>query len=156
MQFNKTIQQVLSGLKTQTRRLVQPGDRAIFDHDLTTIWVVHRNGRLLYQVGKVYAAQAGRGQPAAGRIRLKSIRKQRVNEISEGDALAEGVTLDHYYCDEGTNNDPTPIHRCDPVGKFADLWNTIHTGAAAYENGPECWVLTLELCEGGLRQCQTN
>lgn len=142
MIFQKTIKQVLSGQKGQTRRLVQPGDRAIFDHDLTTIFAVYRNGRLLYQVGKTYAAQPGRGQPAAGRIRLKSIRRERVNEISEGDAVAEGAKPG-----KGKGG-----YWNTARGNFADLWDSIHTGATAYEAGPEVWCLEFELCEGENKQ----
>lgn len=151
MIFQKTIKQVLSGLKTQTRRLVQPGDTTELD-SLNEIWRVYRNGRLLYQVGKTYAAQPGRGLPAAGRIRLKSIRRERVNEISVPDALAEGIEvagreydsrLGRFVCRYDAYNGGGSTYA--PVLSFAGLWNTIHTGAAAYENGPECWCLEFEL-----------
>lgn len=140
MQFNKTIKQVLNQTKTQTRRLVQPGDigvsffsdegKLLENGSYETVW---RNGRLLYQVGKTYAAQGGRGKPAAGHIRLKSIRKERVNEISRSDAIDEGYPE--------TWDDINP----QPITWFKSLWNTIHTGAAAFEAGPECWVLEFEL-----------
>lgn len=139
MIFQKTIQQVLDQTKSQTRRLVQPGDigvefysdegKLLENGSYETVW---RNGRLLYQVGKTYAAQAGRGQPAAGRIRLKAIRKERVNEISEGDARTE---VGDWLATQSEN----------AIQKFSHLWNTIHTGAAAWENGPECWALEFEL-----------
>lgn len=134
MQFNKTLPQVLSGLKTQTRRLVQPGDTTELD-SLNEIWRVYRNGRLLYQVGKSYAAQGGRGQPAAGRILLKSIRKERVNEISEGDALAEG-------CIPSLENGWKL-----PIRLFPELWDSIHKGPHSFYSGAEVWALEFSLIE---------
>ena len=52
---------------------------------------VERNRRLLYEVGRTYAVQPGRGKHALGRIRLRAIRREPAQDISEGDARAEGV-----------------------------------------------------------------
>lgn len=137
MIFQKTLPQVLSGQKGQTRRLVQPGDIGIplYDsHNVRRIeghyFEVLRNGRLLYQVGKSYAAQPGRSQPAAGRIRLKSIRRERVNEISDADILAEGFP-----------EDPSSY-----AAGFAGTWEDIH-GLGSYTSGPEVWCLEFSLVE---------
>lgn len=141
MIFQKTIKQVLDHTKTQTRRLVQPGDWGCSENLNSPLYsAVFRNGRLLYKVGKIYAAQPGRGQPAAGRIRLKSIRKERVNEIGEADCFDEGAVP--------TGLITQPI---DPVALFRRLWDTIHTGAAAYEAGPEVWCLEFSLVEEVLK-----
>jgi len=79
--------------KTQTRRLAMPGDIITSSsgepHD-HTIFSVERNGRLLYDVGRTYAVQPGRGKHALGRIRLRAIRREPAQDISEDDARAEG------------------------------------------------------------------
>jgi len=68
MIFMKTWQKVLSGEKTQTRRL--------------------KRGR--YQVGNTYAIQATRGGWPAGRIRMLRIWQQRLGTVSDQEAEAEG------------------------------------------------------------------
>ena len=78
--------------KTQTRRPAKSGDHIVTasPHD-NTIVAVERNGRLLYEVGRTYAVQPGRGKRSLGRIRLRGIRREeRAGNIAQGDARAEG------------------------------------------------------------------
>lgn len=72
MIFAHTWEKVLSGKKSQTRRLRLP--------DYNTP----------YRVGKTYAVQPGRGQKAVGRIEIVSIRQEDVRHISQEDVIAEG------------------------------------------------------------------
>lgn len=58
---------VLDGTKTQTRR---------------------RSDR--YRPGRTYAVQPGRGKRAIGRIRVLDVRPERLMDITEDDARAEG------------------------------------------------------------------
>lgn len=127
-------QKVIAGLKTQTRRPQQELDEAYitYSYDLTPR-IVFRAGRLLWQVGKTYAVQPGRGKASIGRILLKSIRKERVNEISEADAMAEGVTLHSTY-------QPGQGYR----DGFRTLWNSIYSNGMAFDTGPMVWVLEFE------------
>jgi hypothetical protein len=107
MIFQRTYQWVLDRSpntgkpKTQTRRLAKDGDIIItpsnhpLDHTARlsspkSIFAVERNGRLLYEVGRTYAIQPGRGKHTLGRIRLRAIVREVAQEISEGDARAEG------------------------------------------------------------------
>jgi hypothetical protein len=79
--------------KTQTRRPAKRGDFIITTpgapHDHTIV-AVERNGRLLYEVGRTYAIQPGRGKHSLGRFRLLAIKHEQARGISEADARAEG------------------------------------------------------------------
>ncbi len=72
MIFQHTLEQVLSGRKTQTRRPIRP----------------YR--RFVYRVGKTYAVQPGRGERAVARIEVLAVRKQPLGEITRAEAVAEG------------------------------------------------------------------
>lgn len=63
----KMLPKVLDGTKTQTRR---------------------RSSR--YRAGHDYAIQPGRGKRAVGRLRVLAVRRERICDISEDDAIAEG------------------------------------------------------------------
>ena len=102
MIFMHTADRVLSGAKTQTRRLAKPGDVALnywrnpcqnglyhpgsIDH----IGVVQRNKRDLWLVTRTYAVQPARTAKGIARIQLTGIRREDVRQISEADAVAEG------------------------------------------------------------------
>lgn len=72
MIFQYTLEQVLSGKKTQTRRRIKP------------------DKKFIYRVAKTYAVQPKRGQPAVARFEVTAIRKQCLGEMSHEEALAEG------------------------------------------------------------------
>ncbi|MFQ3534436.1 MAG: hypothetical protein SNJ58_01030 [Aggregatilineales bacterium] len=86
MIFAHTLESVLKGTKSQTRRLIKAGEW--LSADGTSILTA--SGRRLYQVGKTYAVQAGRGKRAVARIRITGLRRERVGAISMEDAHAEG------------------------------------------------------------------
>lgn len=93
---------VLDREKTQTRRPVKPGQHpgVITDASLEFIPVgngygdilnVHTlAGRMVYEVGKDYAACPGRGKHQQGRIRILDIREEDVRTICSEDVIAEG------------------------------------------------------------------
>lgn len=72
MIFQHTLEQVLSGEKTQTRRRIKP------------------NKKFIYRVGKTYAVQPKRAQPSVARFEVTAIRKQRLGKMTHEEALAEG------------------------------------------------------------------
>jgi hypothetical protein len=116
MLFTHTWEKILSGEKTQTRRIRKP------EHDISaaeTCIFAYRPYRILWEVGHKYAVQPGRGKPTIkyaftdantlaywhpsdplpsvqewipARIRITNIRQECVGDISEADAVAEGFT----------------------------------------------------------------
>lgn len=142
MQFKPDLaQKILTGEKVQTRRIVKSGER-FFENSRGK--AVFTEQRTKWVTGQTYAIQPGRTKASIGRFKLLDIRRELARDISEQDAIAEGVELNHYYCDEGTDLDPTPIHRCEPVGKFLELFESIN-GKAALDK--EVWVLTFEVAK---------
>ena len=79
MIFQHTLEQVLSGKKTQTRRRINPGRR------------------FLYRPGKSYSVQPSRTQAGVARIEVVNIRQEPLGEMTHEDALAEGfASVDEY------------------------------------------------------------
>jgi hypothetical protein len=118
--FVHTIDRVLDGSKTMTRRRVLPGD--VIEGEPNDIKRVTRKGRLLYEVGQLHAVQRGRGKLGEGRIRLTTIRREPVTAISSADVSAEGAAS---------------------RAQFLELWERMY-GAGEAERG-ECYVLSFEL-----------
>jgi len=63
-----TFEKVKAGQKVVTRRPVKSGDR--FEFEGVNIIRVIRDGRLLWEVGKEYAVQPGRGVEGEGKMRI--------------------------------------------------------------------------------------
>lgn len=89
---------ILAGKKTQTRRLRVPGMNGdmlfgdlLEDENLVKVSAIERNGRMKWEVGHTYAVQPGRGKKAIGRIRITKIRSEHISDITNDDAIAEGV-----------------------------------------------------------------
>lgn len=77
------------------------------------------------------------------RLTLCSVRAEPLQDITTYDALAEGIEVSHYYCEEPTA-DSAGIHHCDPIGKFAQVWNQIHSPnwRVQWDANPLVWVLS--------------
>lgn len=99
MIFQHTYERVLSGEKTQTRRLRPPR----------------------VAVGRSYAVQPGRGKKSVGRIIVTDLWQQRLGDISDDDARAEG-----YWNRE----------------EFFDSWRRIHH---AFDPSAQVWVVEFRL-----------
>ncbi|MCU0464247.1 MAG: hypothetical protein MUF38_06730 [Anaerolineae bacterium] len=117
MIFAHTLEQVLSGQKWQTRRLVKLGESLEKNR-----YIIKANGRVRYEVGKTYAVQPNRGKKSVARILMIGIRRERVGEISHDDAIAEGFRS-----------------RED----FLNTWRAIHGQDADLSR--EVWVFEFEL-----------
>ena len=84
----------------------------------------------------------------ASRITLEvaAVRVERLQEITEEDAKAEGTDEDkfavHYYCDEGDPDDPNDFgtHRCNWRFGFKMLWESIY-GPESWDTNPWVWVI---------------
>jgi len=156
MIFSKGLHlKVLSGQKTQTRRLVKEGDSLIYwplvkEGDSLIYWPTAcifrktKSGdiRLLWRVGQIYTIQSGRGKKGNGKFGITEIRKERLQDISENDARAEGCSgYCGYYCDIIVGH----VDHVGPLEQFARLWDSLHkkSGTRWAEN-PEVWVLEIE------------
>ena len=163
----KQIDEILSGQKTQTRRVVKPGE-GMYEASLA----LTAAGNVKWAVGKTYAVVPKRGLPgvwwrpvdggvellhehpewpafreglntsratwrlalenlkALGfrplRIRITAIRQERLQDITEADAKAEGVA---------------------DVEAYRALWQAINgkTPGARWDANPMVWVLTFEV-----------
>lgn len=87
------------------------------------------------------------------RIRILDIRSEHLLNISEADALAEGVTCEAcgFSGAYDTIDYPSMEHRsvpCDcggPVGKYLDLWESINDRPGTrWQDNPLVWVLVFE------------
>lgn len=148
MIFQHTIDKVLSGEKTQTRRIVKPGEE-FYPADMGDAAAVMHKGfsayRLVYEVGRTYAIQPGRGKPAVARMRITDIRREDVREISWEDADAEGfVSATHFLLLWTKMHDPEHYKRYPTTGQQS----------LAIEQGILCqrpaeryqaWALTFEV-----------
>jgi hypothetical protein len=98
MIFQHTIDAVLAGHKTQTRRLWKPEYiKRLFlipnyDTDEKGLEAVYNGNRPQWVVGNTYAIQPARGQKAVGRFKVTRLRHEDVRMISEADVQAEGFT----------------------------------------------------------------
>lgn len=117
MIFAHTLDQVITGQKRQTRRLVK-ADEYFEDNRRIT----KKGQRTLYEVGKSYAVQPNRGKKAVARILLTNLRKERLDTITDADAKAEGFSSRE---------------------EFLVTWRAIHGQDADLSR--EVWVLEFEL-----------
>lgn len=120
---------ILAGEKTQTRRVAGDDDRSTIFSPSHAIAqcpdMVQRGERVVWQVGRTYALQPGRGKHAVGRIRVTAIRYcMRAGDISDGDARAEGFSS---------------------VADFRATYAAIN--GATYLDRP-CWVIVFALAKG--------
>lgn len=185
MIFQHTIDKVLSGEKTQTRRIVKPTHTDIIKWSMAIdkfemssesgklmvklpeniasqqpIVRIESNDRSLYEVGKTYAIQPGRGMKAVGRIEIVSIRREDVRCISLADVKAEGFdTVDDFLATWVLMHDKRMLLQKDnrlPAGFWlfkenGATWNGVDYGllAVALQKRSaekyQAWVLEFKL-----------
>ena len=138
---------VMRGLKTQTRR-PNRGYTLICEQGALS-QVRLPGGRLLWEVGRSYAVQPGRGKYGLGSFQLTALRAEKLNTISLLDILAEGVDTSRIkpcilvamgYCGEALRA------RC----LFADLWDCIYGDepGLGWAGNPTVLALTMDLNPG--------
>lgn len=76
------VEKILAGEKTETRRLVKPGQI-----------------ECRYVPGKDYALQPGRRRKAVGRIAITNVHKAKLGEITQEGALREGFPTVRAFLD---------------------------------------------------------
>lgn len=144
MIFQHTWEKVLTGEKTQTRRLVKPNELLFSEFSETTpqresvgrVSIRMLAGHPLpefntkWEVGKTYAVQPARTLKAVTRIRITEIQREPLQVITPEDARREGIPDDAAY----------------PVRRYAALWDFInHQKGTRWADDPMVWVLSFEL-----------
>lgn len=133
-------QLILEGRKRQDRRLVKPGD-CIVTPNIGSDPAIYRNGRLLWQVNRIYAIQPGQSWPAIGHFRLLDWWREQLQDITPEDIQDEGISR----TDLG---DFTPLDfgAPDEYDAFIARWNSINRKPGTrWLNNPMVWVLEFEL-----------
>lgn len=74
-------------------------------------------------------------------LRIESVRVERLQDITERDADAEGTTS-HYPCEEPTAH-REGVHRCTPTEDFRRSWDSINgkRPGCAWKDNPWVWVI---------------
>lgn len=67
-------------------------------------------------------------------LRITEVRVQRLQDIGQGDACAEGAPAPH-----------------EPIGWYSELWDTIN-GDGAWDLNPWVWALTFEIIKANVDQ----
>jgi len=159
MIFQHTWKQVMYGVKTQTRRIKKDHERGRYGALGTINAVEHATtGRVKWAVGRDYAVQPGRGESSIMRIRITAIRLERLQEISEADAKAEGMTRSERLKFDAQQGIKSKMIVKGGGGHFLPtlsaqdcfrlLWSEIHTRVGTrWEDNPQVWVLEFELAE---------
>jgi len=88
MIFAHTFDLVMDGRKSQTRRIPKIKEQHIVTESRSYVEIPGE--RIVYQVGKSYAVQPGRGKNSIARILLTNIKSEIVSAISDADVIAEG------------------------------------------------------------------
>jgi hypothetical protein len=133
MNFSHTLQQVLDGTKTQTRRPVKPGEYGVNSNGIVSVFT--GKDRLKWQVGREYRICPGRGKSAVGLMWITGIHIEHVQDIDEHDAMCEGAP---YYDDEDSF-----------ILGFREIWDGIYGRDPnfCWEANPAVWVLDIEVSE---------
>jgi hypothetical protein len=113
------ISAILEGRKTQTRRPVKRGD-SLGPFTAGRCEVRDLNGRTRWTEGRRYSICPGRGKPRVGLIRILRITRERLDQITDGNARAEG-----FACRE----------------EFLSRWRELYPGSDLSE---DVWVLEFD------------
>lgn len=115
--------------KTQTRRCVKAGEFGAVSKgtalskrmDYNAVYT--EGNRLKWAVGRDYPVVPKMYQKAFGRICIEAIRAERLHDITEADAIAEGVAS---------------------IEEYKALWESINgeTKDARWADNPRVWVIT--------------
>lgn len=99
-------------------------------------------------------------------LEIKNVRVERLHDISERDAKAEGIEKlhrpefnDFWWKNYGPtcriNNDPTEreLHYFEPIGSYRTLWDSINTKRGyAWATNPWVWVIEFQPVKEVLRK----
>lgn len=151
----KQIPEIVSGTKTETRRIVKPGEGGCTDGPEQPYYVYTESRRLKWLVGRDYAVQPGRGKrgalwiPSTGewycdddsfpfgtprweklRIKILSIHREPLQAITRDGAWLEGIT--------GASS--------RPITDYRKLWDSINKlPGTRWKDDPQVWVIEFEV-----------
>lgn len=125
MLFAHTWEKVLSGEKTQTRRIVKPGDhlsywpsywanyRAVYNLNVNGVPVdpSESDGRLRWRLYQVLTVQPGRTRKGVAQIRITDLRREDARNISPGDVRQEGFLFKADFLNAWTQMHDNPAHQ---------------------------------------------
>lgn len=170
------VRALLAGRKTQTRRLatsplrrVEAGDRLYVRErgwrsgtegaEAFLPYVGNESAEALYVGDQRMKSTPSIHMPRwASRLTLivEAVRFQRLQEISDNDALAEGLV--EYPADMspsywGVDTLPSEARRLNPGNAFAQLWQSLHTAdGERWQDNPEIVALTFRVERGNIDQ----
>lgn len=81
-------------------------------------------------------------------LRIVSVRVERLNKISEQDAIAEGIEVDS--CGHAIRPDDD-VNWGGAVGAFCELWESIN-GQGSWEKNPYVWCISFEVIKQNVDQ----
>ena len=174
------VRAIIEGRKTQTRRIVKPqfgckyempdywsdgkqGIKCPYGVPGDRLWVKETFGPCAG--GIVYRSDGGTNCPDGGKwkpsifmprwasritLEIESVRVERLQDISEEDAVAEGIVaprcehcgytrtdarfqMDHRFCQSKEPDSAIPLYR--------ELWESIN-GPGSWDANPWCWCIT--------------
>lgn len=134
-----------SGAKTETRRVVKPGET----WDAERQAVLLPSGRVKWRVGGEYSVVPKMYGKTFGRIRITAIEHQQLHEIDDAGSLREGIlavpfsmTVTESYCNEVQVKNYWPTPRM----AYEALWEYINGKSKKYRwrANPSVWVLRYE------------
>jgi hypothetical protein len=142
---------VVNGTKTQTRRLVKPGEHLIqaeyFGGGYKPLWVENTKQKKVYTVGSFFAVQPDRGRAALARAFLTDIRREDVRNISDEDVKAEGYTqIDEFFKVWCAMHDQPALREYDRRQQYA-MDNSMRDFLIDKrpDNRYQAWVITFHL-----------
>ena len=151
MIFKYTWLKVVDGTKTQTRRLVKPGEKLMqmerYSGGYTPLWVENAKQKRVYTVGTYFAVQPDRGRVALARAFLTDIRREDVRNISDEDVKAEGYAqIDEFFKAWCAMHDQPALREYDRRQQYAmDMSMRDFLIGKRPDNRYQAWVLTFHL-----------
>lgn len=164
------VRAITDGRKTQTRRIAKTDKPPYIAGDILYVretWAQAQNGEYLYKAHPMYCGMDDADFPfawkpsihmpkTAARIFLEvtQVRKERLQDIREEDAKAEGVELCSPF---DLQQMPLSLITCLPNGDkvikktarigFYKTWQEINRGAHDWDSNPYVWVIAFKIKE---------
>ena len=138
MIFSRTVDAVMDGSKTQTRRPKKEFDEIRTTDDGIKYVYNTQMQRVRYCVDRTYSIQPGRGKRGIGRMKILGLRFENLMDVDTDGAMAEGIMADEI------NGPPS----------LAFFWGFLREWMRLYENteydvseNPEVVVITFARVE---------